>query len=84
MFEKKVLNLNLNDDAINKAMIDGLKTAFKQELKEELMSVAEKKVDGIIDKLAGRLEIFLQDHFDLSGRSIRIECLLKKQGDECE
>jgi hypothetical protein len=71
----------LSDDAMSKAMLQGLKDAFSRDLKEELMQSAEAAVDSIVDRLTRRLEIKLTKLTDPCYRTDRIslEYVLRKE-----
>lgn len=62
-------------------MLNGLKEAFKDELKQILMETAEKEIEPIIKKLAERLELKLSTWPDYSNdtRNIKLEWLLIKE-----
>jgi hypothetical protein len=81
--------LNLDSDAINKSMVEGLKEQLRVELKEELMKPvfealkeAEGKVDKVIDELCKRVEVlgtsFVGTPFDarLKNRVFHLEWLI--------
>lgn len=82
--------LNLEEDAINKAMVEGLKTQFKIELKEELMKpvnealkTAEEKVDVVVNNLCDRINLIGASGFEYElgskgKRHFRLEWIITK------
>ena len=73
--------LNYNYDAINTAMLNGLKEAFKDELKQTLMKTAEEEIEPIVEKICKRLELNISNHPDYLGdsRQINLEWLLTRE-----
>jgi hypothetical protein len=47
----------MSDDAVNAAMIDGLRSQLRHELKETLMPALEAEVDAVIERLCARIEM---------------------------
>jgi hypothetical protein len=76
--------LNLNDDKINAAIIQGLKDALQSDLKAVLMPAAEKAVDEVVTLLVKRFEVKLKEEPRMFGeegtRTVKLEFLLKKEG----
>lgn len=73
--------LNYGHDAINTAMLDGLKKAFKDELKQVLMKTAEKEIEPIIEKLSERIKLDVcnwPDFFN-DARRIKLEWLITRE-----
>ena len=73
--------LNLNNDQINKAMVDGLVDAFKEELKTILREVAEQKVHEIANTIGERLRLKVSEGFNVTSmdRTIKLDWLLTKE-----
>jgi uncharacterized phage infection (PIP) family protein YhgE len=73
----------LEENSINKAMLNGLKDALASDLKDSLMQTAEKEVDKVIENIVSRFEIYLQKKNDpfLFGDKIQLDFLLRKEKD---
>jgi hypothetical protein len=73
--------LNLSNDVINKSMVDGLLQTFRYELKKELMPIAEKTVDTLVESLSKRMELHINSmtEFDSMARHIKLEWILRKE-----
>lgn len=73
--------LNYEHDAINTAMLEGLKKAFKDELKQILMKTAEKEIEPIVEKLSERMKLKISSYPDYLNdlRQIKLEWLLTKE-----
>jgi hypothetical protein len=75
--------INLNDDRINEAIVQGIKDALYADLKEVLMPAAEKAVDEVVKNLVARFEVKLREDPKVFGdayRRVKLEFLLKKEG----
>ena len=73
--------LNYEHDAINTAMLDGLKEALKDELKQVLMKTAEREIEPIIEKLSERVKLKIlscPDYFN-NLRKINLEWVITKE-----
>lgn len=76
----------LDNDEINKAMIEGLKSQLRIELKEELMKPinealksAEEKVDKVVNNLCERIDLMghnYKDPFSGEYRRFRLEWIV--------
>ena len=73
--------LNLDEDGINRALMEGLKEGFKAEMKFVLMGVAEKEVDAVVEELSKRVEARAENFLSFEDRSrhIKLEWFLKKE-----
>ena len=73
--------LNYEHDAINTAMLDGLKKALKDELKQVLMKTAEKEIEPIIERLSERVKLEIFNHPDYlhNLRKINLEWVITKE-----
>lgn len=73
--------LNYEHDTINTAMLEGLKKAFKDELKQILMKTAEKEIEPIVEKLSERMKLKISSYPDYLNdlRQIKLEWLLTKE-----
>lgn len=68
------------DDNINKALIEGLKEAFKLEMTSHLREVANAEIENIVDKMAKRIEIKLNETphtMFTDDRQIKLELIYK-------
>lgn len=76
----------LHEDAINRAMVDGLREAIKTDLTDVLMETAEKEVEKVIKKVCDRFEIKLSEHMDLFEykRHIKLEFLITHEKKKIE
>lgn len=77
--------INFEDDALNKAMIDGLKNAFEKKMKNVLMEVAEKEIENIVTELSSRLEVKMKNWKGWDSgfgdiRHVKLEWLFKTEG----
>jgi hypothetical protein len=73
--------LDFTDDAINKAMLDGLKYSFDYQIKKELMEIAEEKVDCIVKNLSERLKVMIDETPDIlrHGKFVKLSWFLNKE-----
>jgi hypothetical protein len=73
--------LNYENDAINAAMLNGLKEAVKDNLKQILMETAEKEIEPIIEKVSERIKLNVSNWPDYLTNSldIKLSWLIKKQ-----
>jgi hypothetical protein len=71
----------LSDDAINEAMMGGLVYAFKEELKEVLMTEAENQVEALVEKISRRLRIKIERNYDdtVAHGNIKLQWLFKRE-----
>lgn len=73
--------LNYEYDAINTAMLNGLKEALKDELRQVLMETAEKEIEPIIERLSERVKLEISNRPDYlrNLRKIDLEWLITKE-----
>ena len=73
--------LNLEGDAFNRSMMNGLKKAFEEELTDELMKTAKESIKKIVQVLSHRLEIKLENYkeFETLDRCIKLEWVIKDE-----
>jgi hypothetical protein len=72
--------INFDSNRIEHEMLKGLKSAFADELKKELLEVAEKEVDKIVETISKRLELKLTHYknFNHMG-NINLQWIFKKE-----
>ena len=80
MFNKNPL-LNLDDGAVNKAMVDGLKQALHRELKDYILENIENMVEPVIQRIVDRMKLSLYEspEDEFRHRNINLVWLLKKE-----
>lgn len=73
--------LNCENDAVNAAMLNGLKETVKNELKQILMETAEKEIEPIIEKVSERIKLNVSNWPDYltNSRNIKLDWLIKKE-----
>ena len=80
MYNKNPL-LNLDDGAVNKAMVDGLKQALHRELKDYILENIENMVEPVIQRIVDRMKLSLYESpgDEFMNRDINLVWLLKKE-----
>lgn len=68
----------IHEDAINSALIGGLRESLKTDLTDLLMETAEKEIENVVKEICNRFEIKLSEHIDMfdNKRHIKLELLI--------
>lgn len=73
---------NLEEDILNRAMLDGLICAVRDELKKFLMDAAEREVDIVVDKVCQKVKLKIDQGQSgcpqLGDKYIRLSWLIQK------
>ena len=74
----------LSDDVINNALLNGLLSAIKDDLRERLWACANEVVEDVVQSTADRLVAKVTEHylrFDTNDRKITLEVLIRHEAD---
>jgi hypothetical protein len=71
----------VSDDTLNRAILNGIGNSLVSELKKELMVVAEREVERVVNVVAKRIIANVEAGIDMytKDRKIRLEVLFKKE-----